>query len=98
MRYRSMKYRLAAVPLLLCGVMSAQFSGNHVPQSISGQVRTASGQPAPEVRIEVHDLLTGSTVATAYTSEAGNFEVDNVDPGNYDVIALSGTSQASERV
>ena len=93
-----MRLRLAAVHLLLCGVMCAQISGVRSQQSISGTVRTISGAPVNNARIEVHDLNTGATVGSAYTNADGRFEVDQLNGGTYDVSAVSGTNEAHERI
>src|SRR5580700_1017282 len=53
--------------------------------SVSGMVSDADGNNRMNgIRVELHSL-TGAPVGSAMTSGDGNFEIDNVAEGNYQV-------------
>ncbi len=51
-------------------------------------------QPAAGIRIEVRDARSAMTVDTTSTQQDGRFEVNNLQAGNYEVLAQSGPSDA----
>jgi hypothetical protein len=58
--------------------------------TLSGRVTEADGQPVPGAKVEVRDARSGSVVDTTSTQADGSFEMDNLNAGNYDVLAQSG--------
>jgi tetratricopeptide (TPR) repeat protein len=66
-----------------------------VPTRISGVVLNQAGSPVSAAQIEVHDLQTGQTVASAYTNKGGQYELSFPYRflGDYEVIAISGIYQ-----
>ncbi|HYG99184.1 MAG TPA: tetratricopeptide repeat protein [Terriglobales bacterium] len=73
-------------------------SDSRFTSGISGSVRTQDDRPLGNARIEVHEIGTGATVASGYTSPSGVFEITGVRSGSYEVIATSGLSEARDRV
>jgi len=66
--------------------------------SITGSVRTMDNNPVPNARVDIRDLSTGRALATGYSGPAGNFALDNVPSGTYEVVATSGLSEAREQI
>lgn len=66
--------------------------------SIEGTVQSIDGRLLKDVRVDLHDISAGTVLASAYTSSGGAFEFASVPEGAYEVVAISGTNQASERV
>jgi hypothetical protein len=66
--------------------------------SIDGTVQSIDGRLLKDVRVDLHDTSAGIIIASVYTGERGSFEFDPVPEGTYEVVAVSGTNQASERI
>ena len=67
--------------------------------SLSGTVYSiVGGRPMGNVRVDLRQVTNGSTIGSAYTSSSGVFEFQSVPHGVYQVVAVSGISQAEERV
>src|ERR1051326_3078201 len=66
--------------------------------SLSGQVLTPDGQGVRDARVEVHAVMTGSTVTAGYSLPNGSFSFNNVPQGQYEVLVVSGLQEAHERV
>lgn len=66
--------------------------------SISGTVRTSDNRPVSNAKIEIRDIANGGAVAYGYTGPTGNFEVNNLPRGAYEIVATSGLSEAREEV
>ena len=66
--------------------------------SLSGTVRTSSGQPVRNARIEIRSLGAVQAIASGYTQPGGRFEFANLPRGTYEVIATAGVDQATQRV
>ena len=65
--------------------------------SINGTVQDMSNKPLKDVRVELRG--SGSNVVdSVYTNSSGNFEFSMVISGSYQVVAISGMQQVSERV
>jgi predicted Zn-dependent protease len=75
------------------GISSMRASG-----SISGSVRTLDNRPVGNARIEIRDTANGGAVAYGFTGPTGNFEVNNIPRGAYEVVATSGLSEAREEI
>lgn len=70
----------------------------HVTGSITGSVRTLSNKPVSNARVDITSLQQAQPVATEYTSNSGNFAISGLPPGDYELRAVSGVLEASERV
>jgi len=66
--------------------------------TVSGTVTMATGQPARDCRIELHDLSNGRPAAATYTLPNGSFELDRVPVGHYELVASSGLNEAREQI
>ncbi|HET7842404.1 MAG TPA: carboxypeptidase regulatory-like domain-containing protein, partial [Terriglobia bacterium] len=67
-------------------------------RALSGTVRTLDNHPVANARVEIRDLSSGNSGAATYTNASGDFEVNNLPPGTYDVSVYSGLNEAHERV
>jgi tetratricopeptide (TPR) repeat protein len=65
--------------------------------SISGIVHTPQNHGVPNARIEVHDGK-GTIVASTYSGPNGAFQLANLRPGRYEVVAISGLAEAREQL
>jgi tetratricopeptide (TPR) repeat protein len=66
--------------------------------SISGAVSGSNGEPLSDARVELRELQTGRTFASAYTNNAGNFEFDNLPAASYNVVVSRGLAESTEHV
>jgi len=99
-----MKSRLLALSFLaVCIASPAIAQHTHGPRSgqplnLSGVVQTLDGRPIRDARVEVHDLMTGSLVASGYSLPNGTFSFNNVPGGSYEVRSMSRLQEVRERV
>jgi predicted Zn-dependent protease len=89
---------LSIATLFLAAMCAAQGPGNRGTGSVSGRVVTLDGHPTENARVELRDTLTGTSVQSAYTNPAGQFEISNVPAGSYVVVATSGLDEARENI
>lgn len=66
--------------------------------SVVGTVSTSDNHAAADARVEVLDISTGTTAASGYVDPTGTFSLKGLRPGAYEVVAVSGISEARERV
>jgi len=66
--------------------------------SVSGVVIGIDGTPIVEAHIELRNENTGHTVASGYTNQNGAFEFTGLPSAPYEVVAISGLSEAREHV
>gem|GEM_PF-630129 len=66
--------------------------------SLEGTVKSVGGSLLKDVRVDLHDISGGNVIASAYTSQSGTFQFNSVPDGSYEVVAVSGVNQASERI
>lgn len=66
--------------------------------SIDGIVQGIDGKPLKDVRVDLHDISNGTVIASAYSAAPGSFAFNSVPDGTYEVVAVSGTSQANQRI
>ena len=59
---------------------------------------SADGQPLSGVHVEIDDAGTAIPVTSTYTQSDGTFELYNIPQGNYEVIAASVNSEASDPI
>ena len=93
--YKQAAIAFMVATLLLAAVCFGQRSASLGPArpgmaSISGTVVTLDGHPTENARVELRDALSGSSLQSAYTDPAGQFEMNNVAAGRYLVVASSG--------
>jgi tetratricopeptide (TPR) repeat protein len=101
-----MKYRVFLVLLLTIGISTAVLAQHNGFSSLrstsglglSGQVLTPDGHGVHDARVEIRDVMTGSTMAAGYSLPNGSFSFNNVPPGQYEIVAVSGLHEAHERV
>src|SRR5438270_654314 len=65
---------------------------------ISGVVTAADGTPLNNIRIEVHRIGTGAIAGSSFSHMNGSFEIDNLHPGDYEVVAVEGVSETREQL
>lgn len=112
MRYWA-KASLAIITILTAGMalgQSGQMTGfalpggnlhNHSVASsgaLVGSVRDGHNQPVKDARVEVRNARDQQNISAAYTNNDGQFEIDNLPIGNYEVIVTHGLSQDREQV
>lgn len=73
-------------------------NGPMMGSAISGSVLSPEGNPVSDARIELRDLQTGAVLASGYTRSDGSFEFSSLPPTSYEVVAIRGMAQTSERV
>ncbi len=100
--HMNLRTAVASFLLLLVSTSShAQFkhrNGAAAETSLSIAVRSSQDAPAPNARVEVHDM-SGMMVASGYTNANGIMEVlARLSNGNYDVVATQGLSEAREHL
>ncbi len=66
--------------------------------SINGNLSAIDGKPISDARIELRDTMTGNSLASVFTKANGSFQLYNITPGAYEVVATSGLNEARERV
>lgn len=66
--------------------------------SISGSLLNTDGRPVGNCSIELHELNSGSLIASTYAMINGSFQFDNVPTGRYEVVAIHGVDSAYGRV
>jgi tetratricopeptide (TPR) repeat protein len=66
--------------------------------SLTGTVSDSSNRPIDGVRVELHDIMTGRSLADAFTLANGSFEITNIPRGTYEVVATAGVSEARSRL
>ena len=71
---------------------------NHASGVLEGSVLTADGQPASGVRIELRGSSSPAAAMSVYSQTDGSFTLYNLPPGNYEVVALQGSSRVSQEV
>lgn len=66
--------------------------------SITGNVLSLAGKPLTDVQVQLQDMNGGIPAASTYTDRTGAFSFNGIPPGSYQVVAVSGMYQASDRV
>lgn len=100
-----MKYRVLALSLVVVMMVTgaaAQLSAASMHTagalSLSGTVVRLDGSPVRDARVEVHNLLNGSVVASGYSLPNGSFTFYDLPAGRYELRTMSGLMEARERV
>lgn len=73
-------------------------NSRQLPAAINGTVLTIDNRPVADARVELRDLDKGTTVGNTFTHANGAFELYNIVPGQYEVVAFSGLNEARDRV
>lgn len=84
--------------LLLAAACTAQQPPRAGTASITGSVVTLDGHAVENAQVDLRDALTGTSLHSAYTNPAGRFEIGDVVPGRYLVVAASGLDEVRESV
>lgn len=95
---RQATYITMLAVLLLAAACSAQGPARPGTARISGRVVSFDGRPLENVRVDLRDLPAGSSVQSVFTNVAGQFQIGNVAPGKYLIVATLGLEEASERI
>jgi len=66
--------------------------------SITGSVHSLAGKPLNDVQVQLQSLNGGGPASTTYTDQTGAFYFNGIPAGTYEVVAVSGMYQASDRV
>lgn len=66
--------------------------------SVTGSVRAIDNRPIPNARVDLRSTDHSSVLGSTRTNELGSFELHNVPPGQYEIVATIGISEARERV
>jgi len=88
----------AVVNPTLSGPLSSSRSPIANMGTVSGVVLSMDGRPIDRAVVELHDIGTGTTVASVQTARSGNFSFSNVPSGEFEVVANVGVDQAHDRV
>ncbi len=93
MKTWSLRFIFVAVVSLIPGALAAQ------PQSaiIRGRVAGADGQPVAGAAVTLLDRL-GSPIAATQTEADGSFQLENVPPGTYTLLAEAPPQRSDARV
>jgi tetratricopeptide (TPR) repeat protein len=99
---------LPSLMLLACAGSLAQMQpidpfGRHTDRPhllghLGGVVRTRDGSPVDNAQITVQDINTEMRVAASYTNPNGAFEIDNLEPGEYEIVVTSNLTEARQRM
>src|SRR5205823_10867791 len=107
------KIPLAIITILLAGLafgQSAEVTGfapapatshnraGNAAGVLTGSVHDTHNQPVQDARVEVRGLRDGQTVSAAYTTAEGQFEIDNLPVGTYEVVISHGLAQERQQV
>lgn len=65
---------------------------------ISGTVCTMANKPVANARVEISSLTRGDQSGPQFTARNGSFTITNLAPGDYEIRAVSGLQEASQRV
>src|SRR3954469_4590960 len=111
MRKRAMgRYAIAITSLLLMlmiGSAAAQFNpiSDASPRfdasntnAVTVTVRKADGSPLSDAHVQVSSIGTRTIIASGYTNSMGVAEIPNVANGVYEITAMKGVDQASDRI
>jgi len=66
--------------------------------TVSGTVSTMQNTPVRNARVELRELSTGRVVTATYTQSSGKFEFNNIPDSSYEIVAIAGITQTSERL
>lgn len=96
--YKQAAIVFSVATLFLAAVCDAQHPGSRGNVSISGRVVTVYSHSVENARVELRDVLGGSSLQSTYSNPSGLFEMSNVAPGRYVVVATSGLDEARESI
>lgn len=66
--------------------------------SITGSVNSLAGQPLKDVQVQLHGITGVGVTASTHTDVSGGFSFSGVPAGMYEIVAVSGVHQITERV
>jgi Tfp pilus assembly protein PilF len=80
------------------GVFGDPFGDSAATGRISGTVRTFDGHTINNANIEARNVEQGNRSSTTHSDSRGFFALYNISPGDYEVTASNGISEAHARV
>jgi len=95
---RSLLLLLLLLPLLGGGLSLAQDEGEFKAHALRGIVVNVDAIPVSDAAVEIRNLQSGTVVARVYTNVSGEFEVSQVQPGQYVIVVTDGTRTAQQQV
>jgi tetratricopeptide (TPR) repeat protein len=78
--------------------VSAAQPNQETVSAFAGKVLNAQGKPASGIHVELDDIYTGLPLSSTFTKHDGTFELYNIPPGNYEVVAESAARVVSNQV
>lgn len=90
-------YSQAQISLLQQQQMQSPGQG-HGFSILNGNVRNADNKPLKDVRVELREANSGTTLDSVYTNISGNFEFPRVPKGRYEIVAIAGLEESRERI
>ena len=76
-------------------------SPNHVmsaPGMIIGSVHDSNDKPLKDAHVEIRNVRTGQNIASTYSNAEGQFEIDQVPVGTYEVVVTNGLAQDRQEI
>lgn len=77
---------------------SPDLNNTRMSGSIYGNVTSLDDRPVANAQVELHNVDTGLIVTSVYSNDGGAFVIENVPPGQYDLVVRDGLSEGQERV
>ena len=84
--------------ILLAAVCTAQTYARPGMALVRGRVVTVDGRPAANVRVDLRNMASDASLRSSFTDPSGQFEIGDVAPGRYMLVATSGFDEASEGI
>ncbi len=66
--------------------------------TLLGSLRTLDNHPVANARVELRVVSGTGNSVSAYTGPSGEFEIDNIPPGTYELIAYAGLRETHQRL
>lgn len=66
--------------------------------AITGSVNSLAGQPLRDVQVQLRGITGVAVAASTHTDGSGGFAFSSVPAGTYEIVAVSGVQQVTERV
>jgi tetratricopeptide (TPR) repeat protein len=74
---------------------------NHVMSTLGmiiGSVRDTSDKPLKDAHVEIRNVRTGQNIGSTYSNAEGQFEIDQVPTGTYEVVVTNGLAQDRQEI
>jgi tetratricopeptide (TPR) repeat protein len=89
---------LFSLLLLFASISSAQEQGEFKGHTLRGTVVNSDSTPVNDAMVEIRNMQSGSVLARAYTSGAGEFQVTNILPGQYLITVVDGMRTTQQQI